>query len=118
MNFSIEGHQFSVCVIEFPTIFGLVHHDFMKDEISTERTIAENEMPLSTTWEMSAPMAKLMVSFLSMRPSTTYSATLSLPSEVTAQVSGAQQEPYSWRFLMASLLHAFALSSGWSSCSC
>jgi hypothetical protein len=44
INFSIEGHQFSVCVMEFPTIFGVAHDDFMRDEISTERTIAENEL--------------------------------------------------------------------------
>jgi hypothetical protein len=40
INFSIEGHQFSVCVMEFPTLFCLAHDDFMRDEISTERTIA------------------------------------------------------------------------------
>jgi hypothetical protein len=30
--------------MEFPTIFGLSHDDFMRDEISTEQTIAENEL--------------------------------------------------------------------------
>jgi hypothetical protein len=44
INFSIEGHQFSVCVMEFPTIFCLAHDEFMRDEISTERTIVENEL--------------------------------------------------------------------------
>jgi hypothetical protein len=45
INFSIEGHQFSVCVMEFPTIFVLSHDGFMRDEISIDRTIAENEFP-------------------------------------------------------------------------
>jgi hypothetical protein len=42
--FSIEGHQFNVCVKEFPTIFGLAAIDFLSAEISIERTIVENEL--------------------------------------------------------------------------
>jgi hypothetical protein len=44
INFSIEGHRFSVCAMDFPTIFGLAHDDFLRDEVITERTIAENEL--------------------------------------------------------------------------
>jgi hypothetical protein len=44
INFSIEGHRFSVCVMDFPTIFGLAHDDFLRDEIITKRTIVENEL--------------------------------------------------------------------------
>jgi hypothetical protein len=44
INLSIEGHQFRVSVAEFPAIFGLPHDDFLRVEISTERTIAENEL--------------------------------------------------------------------------
>jgi hypothetical protein len=44
INFSIEGHQFIICVMEFPTIFGLTHDDFLRAEISTEWAIAENEL--------------------------------------------------------------------------
>jgi hypothetical protein len=44
INFSIEGYRFSVCVMDFPTIFGLAHDDFLRDEVITERTIIENEL--------------------------------------------------------------------------
>jgi hypothetical protein len=44
INFSIEGHQCNICVKEFPTIFRLTDNDFFRAEISTERTIAENEL--------------------------------------------------------------------------
>jgi hypothetical protein len=44
INFSIEGHRFSVCVMDFPTIFGLAHDDFLRDEVIIKRTIAENEL--------------------------------------------------------------------------
>jgi hypothetical protein len=44
INFSIEGHRFSVCVMNFPTIFSLAHDDFLRAEVITERTIAENEL--------------------------------------------------------------------------
>jgi hypothetical protein len=43
-NFSIDGHQFHLGVMEFPTIFGLAHNDLMMAEVSTERTIAEDEL--------------------------------------------------------------------------
>jgi hypothetical protein len=41
INFSIEGYQVNICVKEFP-IFGLADSDFLRAEISTKRTIAEN----------------------------------------------------------------------------
>jgi hypothetical protein len=44
INFSIEGNQFHLGVMEFPTIFGLAHDDLMRAEVSTKRTIAENEL--------------------------------------------------------------------------
>jgi hypothetical protein len=44
INFSIEGHQFSICVMEFQTIFSLAHDDLLRAEISTERTVAKNEL--------------------------------------------------------------------------
>jgi hypothetical protein len=44
INFSIEGHRFSVCVMDFPTIFGLAHDDFLRAEVITERTIVESEL--------------------------------------------------------------------------
>jgi hypothetical protein len=44
INFSIEGHRFSVCVMDFPTIFDLAHDDFLRDEVIIERTIAKNEL--------------------------------------------------------------------------
>jgi hypothetical protein len=44
INFSIEGHQFSIYVMEFQTIFGLAHDDLLRAEISTERTVAKNEL--------------------------------------------------------------------------
>jgi hypothetical protein len=44
INFNIEGHQFNICVREFPTIFGLADNDFLRAEISTKRTMAENEL--------------------------------------------------------------------------
>jgi hypothetical protein len=43
-NFSIDGHQFNICVMVFSTIFGLAHDDFLSAEISTDRKIAENEL--------------------------------------------------------------------------
>jgi hypothetical protein len=46
INFSIEGHRFSLCVTEFPTIFGLAPNDLHRPEVITNRTIAENELPL------------------------------------------------------------------------
>jgi hypothetical protein len=44
INFNIEGHQFNIYVREFPTIFGLADNDFLRAEISTKRTMAENEL--------------------------------------------------------------------------
>jgi hypothetical protein len=44
IKFSIEGHRFSVGVMEFQTVFGLAHDDLHRAEIPTEQTIAENEL--------------------------------------------------------------------------
>jgi hypothetical protein len=44
INFNIESHRFSVCVMDFPTIFSLAHDDFLRAEVITERTITENEL--------------------------------------------------------------------------
>jgi hypothetical protein len=44
INFSIEGHRFSLCVTELHTIFGLADNDFHRPELITERTIVENEL--------------------------------------------------------------------------
>jgi hypothetical protein len=44
INFSIEGHRFSVCAMEFQTIFGLTHNDLHRAEIPTEQTIMKNEL--------------------------------------------------------------------------
>jgi hypothetical protein len=35
INFSIEGRQFYVRVMEFSTVFGLAHNDLMRAEVST-----------------------------------------------------------------------------------
>jgi hypothetical protein len=49
LNFSLEDHQFELCVTEHPTIFALDDNDFHRAEIITERTIADNELaPLYT----------------------------------------------------------------------
>jgi hypothetical protein len=44
INFSIEGHRFSLCVTEFPTIFRPASNDLHMLKIITKRTIAENEL--------------------------------------------------------------------------
>jgi hypothetical protein len=44
INFSVEGHQFRLCITGLPTIFGLVDNDFHRPEIIIERTIVENEL--------------------------------------------------------------------------
>jgi hypothetical protein len=44
INFSIEGHRFSLCVTKFPTIFGLAPNDLHRPKVITERTIVENEL--------------------------------------------------------------------------
>jgi hypothetical protein len=44
LNFSIEGHRFELRMTELPAIFGLAPNDFHRAEITTERTIAENEL--------------------------------------------------------------------------
>jgi hypothetical protein len=44
IDFSIEGHRFSLYVTEFPTIFGLTPNDLHRPKVITERTIAENEL--------------------------------------------------------------------------
>jgi hypothetical protein len=50
LNFSIDGHQFELRVMELPTIFTLADNDFHRAEIITERTIVDNELaPLYTS---------------------------------------------------------------------
>jgi hypothetical protein len=44
LNFTIEGHQFELKITELPTVFAFADNDFHRPEISTERTIAENEL--------------------------------------------------------------------------
>jgi hypothetical protein len=44
LNFGIEGHRFELHVTELPTIFGLAPNDFHRAEITTERTIVENDL--------------------------------------------------------------------------
>jgi hypothetical protein len=44
LNFCIEGHRFDLHTTELPTIFGLAPNDFHRVEITTKRTIAENEL--------------------------------------------------------------------------
>jgi hypothetical protein len=78
-------------VMEFPTIFGFTHDDFLRAEISTERTIAENDLAPLYLPRNENFYGKTHGLFLSMQSSTIYSATLSLQSEVTAQASVAQQ---------------------------
>jgi hypothetical protein len=45
INFSIKGHRFSLCVMEFPTIFGLAPNDLCRPGVITEWTVVENELP-------------------------------------------------------------------------
>jgi hypothetical protein len=44
LNFSIDGHQFELRVMELPTIFALADNEFHRAKIITERTIADNEL--------------------------------------------------------------------------
>jgi hypothetical protein len=44
LNFSIEGHRLELKLTELPTIFAFANNDFHRSKISTERTIAENEL--------------------------------------------------------------------------
>jgi hypothetical protein len=44
LNFAVEGHWLELKITELPTIFAFADNDFHKPEISTERTIAENEL--------------------------------------------------------------------------
>jgi hypothetical protein len=44
LNFAIEGHRFELKVTELPTIFAFAGNDFHGAELTSERTIAENEL--------------------------------------------------------------------------
>jgi hypothetical protein len=44
INFSIEGHRFSVCIQEIPALFGLANDDFHRANIANERTMLDNEL--------------------------------------------------------------------------
>jgi hypothetical protein len=46
INFSIEGHRYSLCIqeMEIPTLFGLANDDFHRANISNERTVSDNEL--------------------------------------------------------------------------
>jgi hypothetical protein len=43
INFSIEGHHFSLCIKEIPALFILANDDFHRVDISNERTVSSNE---------------------------------------------------------------------------
>jgi hypothetical protein len=66
-----------------------------KHEVITERTIAENELAFLYMPGTRGTMGQLMDCFPSTLFSTTFCATLSLPSEMTVPTSGAQQGIYS-----------------------
>jgi hypothetical protein len=87
LNFALEGHRFELKIMELPTIFAFAGNDFNREAISTERTISDNELHLSTIPGTSATLAPIMVCF----PSTTSSGTHSHPSEVTTLVSVSRQ---------------------------
>jgi hypothetical protein len=44
VNFGIKGHRFELKLMELPTIFAFTDNDFHRPQISSERTIAENEL--------------------------------------------------------------------------
>jgi hypothetical protein len=44
INFSIEGHGFSLCIKEIPSLFGLANDDFHRADIANERTVSDNEL--------------------------------------------------------------------------
>jgi hypothetical protein len=80
---------------DFPTIFGLAHDDFLRDEVITERTIAENELAPLYYPGMENFYGKTHSFLLEYAIFNNIFATLSLQSEVTAQASVAQQGPSS-----------------------
>jgi hypothetical protein len=44
INFSIEGHHYSLCLKEIPTMFGLANNDFHRENIANERTVSDTKM--------------------------------------------------------------------------
>jgi hypothetical protein len=112
LNFAIEGHRFELKVTELPTIFAFAGNDFHGAELTSERTIAENELAPLYYPRNEHNFGKNMVCFPSTTSLTTSSTTSSLPSEVTALAPGAQQGTFSLPFLMIKLLHALAYLSG------
>jgi hypothetical protein len=44
INFSIEGHRFSLCIKEIPFLFGSTNDDFHRANIANERTVSDNEL--------------------------------------------------------------------------
>jgi hypothetical protein len=44
INFSIEGHRYSICIKEIPALFGLANDDFHRATIANERTVSDNEL--------------------------------------------------------------------------
>jgi hypothetical protein len=44
INFSIEGHRFSLCIKEIPALFGLANDDFHRANIANERNVLDNEL--------------------------------------------------------------------------
>jgi hypothetical protein len=44
INFSIEGHRYSLCITKIPALFGLANDDFHRADIANERTVSDNEL--------------------------------------------------------------------------
>jgi hypothetical protein len=44
INFSIEGHRFSLCIKEIPFLFDSMNDDFHRANIANERTVSDNEL--------------------------------------------------------------------------
>jgi hypothetical protein len=95
LNFTIEHHRFQLKIMELPTMFAFADNDFRRPEISIERTIAENELAPLYYPENEHNIGTNHGMLLDTTSSTTSSATLSLPSEVTALASGAQHGIFS-----------------------
>jgi hypothetical protein len=51
INFSIEGHRYSLFIKEIPALFGLANDDFHRVDIANERILLDNELgPLYFPW--------------------------------------------------------------------
>jgi hypothetical protein len=44
INFSIEGHRYSLYIMEISALFGLVNDDFHRVDIANEITVLDNEL--------------------------------------------------------------------------